>query len=133
MYRERTFSGKRFCTLSLMAITGSAPHNLRMARKAYRPTFVRQWRQYRGLTLEQLAEKIGTTHATLSRVERGKLPYNQELLEHLAEALATDVASLISRDPSQKDAIWALWDRAEPGERRQIEALAETILSLGRK
>ena len=56
----------------------------------------------------------------LSKVERGLLPYNQELLERLADALMTDPASLLMRDPTDKAAIWSLWDRASSGERQQI-------------
>ena len=33
--------------------------------------YIRAWRRKEGLSLERLAERIGTSHATLSRVERG--------------------------------------------------------------
>jgi transcriptional regulator with XRE-family HTH domain len=104
-----------------------------MPRKLYNPTFIRQWRTHRGYTLERLAEMVGTTHATLSRVERGIIPYNQELLELLADALTTEPASLIMRDPTKHEALWSLWDRAKPGERDQISALAETVIGFRRK
>ncbi len=97
-------------------------------RRQYAPTFIRQWREHRGLTLEQLADRIGTTHASLSRVERGKQPYNQPLLEALANALQTDAASLLMRNPSDPDGIWSIWDKAKPGERRQIVEVAKTLL-----
>ena len=94
-----------------------------------RRTFIRQWRVHRKLTLEQLAERIGTTHASLSRVERGRQAYTQPLLEALADALQTDPASLLARDPSDPDAIWSIWDRAKPAERRMIVRVATAILS----
>lgn len=68
----------------------------------------------------------------LSKIERGLLPYNQELLERLADALMTDPASLIMRDPSQPGAIWSLWDKASIGERRQIESVVEALLTAGK-
>ena len=66
--------------------------------------------------------------SNLSKVERGILPYNQEMLERLADALMTDPASLLMRDPTQPDAIWSIWERASPGERRQIETVAAALL-----
>ena len=65
----------------------------------------------------------------LSKIERGILPYNQELLERLADALMTDPASLLMRDPTNSDAIWSLWDRASKGERAQIENVVNALLS----
>lgn len=67
--------------------------------------------------------------SNLSKVERGFLPYNQDLLERLADALMTDPASLLMRDPSNADAIWSLWDRASQGERAQIESVVNALIS----
>lgn len=96
-----------------------------------RAIFLRQWRKHRGLTLQQLAESIGTTHPTLSRIETGKQPYSQGILEAAASRLNTDVASLLMRDPTDSDAIWSLWERAKPGERRMIVDIARTIIKTG--
>jgi transcriptional regulator with XRE-family HTH domain len=98
------------------------------ARHQYRRTFIRQWRLHRGLTLERLAERVGTTHASLSRIERGIQPYAQPLLEAIAEALQTDPASLIMRNPADPEDIWSVWDHAKPGQRRQIIEIAKTLL-----
>lgn len=97
----------------------------------FRPTFIRQWRNHRHLSLEQLAARVPMDKGNLSKVERGLLPYNQEMLERLAEALMTDAPSLLMRDPSQPEAIWSIWERAKPGVRRQIESVAETLLRTG--
>lgn len=96
-----------------------------------RPTFIRQWREHRNKSLETVAEAVGTTHATLSRIERGLIPYSQELLEDVADVLQTDVASLIMRNPTDDDAIWTLWDQAKIGERQMIVDLAKTVLRRG--
>jgi transcriptional regulator with XRE-family HTH domain len=97
-------------------------------RRQYAPTFIRQWREHRHLTLEQLAARIGTTHASLSRVERGLQPYSQPLLEALAHALQTDAASLLMRNPADPEGIWSIWDKAKAAERRQIVEIAKTLL-----
>lgn len=103
----------------------------RFRRPQYRPTFIRQWREFRGLTLEQLADRVGTTHASLSRIERGKQPYVQPLLEAIAEALMTDPASLIIRNPQDPEGIWSVWDQAKPGERQMIVDIARTVVKTG--
>lgn len=97
----------------------------------FRKTYIRQWRQHRGLTLEQLAERLGMTPSHLSMLERGQRGYTQETLEAVAEALQTDVASILMRDPSDPDAIWSVWDQAKPGERRMIVDIAKTIVKTG--
>lgn len=101
-------------------------------RVAFNPSrhrhFIREWRKHRGLTLERLAERIGTTAGNLSRIEKGQQPYTQDFLEAAAEALATDAASLIMRDPMRQDAIWSLWDSAKPAEREQIVNVISAML-----
>lgn len=91
------------------------------------PHFIREWRKHRGLTLEQLAERIGMTHQNLGKIERFKVPYSQTLLEKLAEALRTDAASLIMRNPEDPDGIWSLWDDLTPPERRTAASVLRVI------
>jgi transcriptional regulator with XRE-family HTH domain len=110
--------------------------------------YLREWREHRDLKLEQVAERIALmsaeradadpsakqltmTHATLSRIERGLIPYGQYLLEYLAEIYMTDPGSLIMRDPTQGEAIWSIWERLRPVERRQVEEIAKTIQRTG--
>lgn len=100
-------------------------------RRAMRRTFIRQWRAHRGLTLEQLAERLEMTASHLSMLERGQRAYTQETLEALAHALQTDPASLLMRDPSDPEAIWSIWDNAKPGERQMITDLARTVVKTG--
>ena len=83
------------------------------------------------MSLENLAARIPMDKGNLSKVERGILPYNQEMLERIADALGTDPASLLMRDPSDPEGIWSIWDRAKPATRRQISQVAETLLRTG--
>lgn len=103
----------------------------RTKRRQYRTTFIRQWREFRGLTLEQLADRVETTHASLSRIERGRQPYSQALLEAIAEALQTDPPSLLMRNPQDPEGIWSVWDHAKPGERQMILDIAKTVVKTG--
>ena len=95
--------------------------------------YIRQWRTHRGYTLDRLSAMIPMDKGNLSKVERGLYPYNQPMLEAIAEALTTDPASLLMRDPTDPRGIWSLWDQAQPGEQAQIVRLAETVLSFRHK
>jgi transcriptional regulator with XRE-family HTH domain len=103
----------------------------------HRPTFLRQWRESKSMTLEALAERVGEkiggmTHASLSRIERGLQPYSQPILEAIADELTGgDVASLLMRDPSDPHAMWSIWERAKPGQRKRIVDMAQTIVKTG--
>jgi len=70
-------------------------------RKSYQPTLLKVWRIHRGLTQERLAERVGTTKATISRLEKGRMGYSQPMLERIAEALNCGPADIISRRPGE--------------------------------
>lgn len=92
--------------------------------------FLREWRKFRDLTQEQLAERASLSKPYISQLERGDREYNQHLLEHLAEVLSCEPADLIMRDPTQPDPIWSLWETLGPTQRVQavevIKALKRT-------
>jgi transcriptional regulator with XRE-family HTH domain len=102
----------------------------RMRTERHR-TYLRQWREYRKLTLDRAASRLGMSAAQLSRIETGKSPYSQDFLELAADAYGTDAASLLMRDPSDEEAIWSLWERAKPGERALIADIAKRVLRTG--
>jgi transcriptional regulator with XRE-family HTH domain len=100
-------------------------------RNRFRPTFIKQWREFRNLNQEQLAERLNMTQSHLSMLENGKRGYTQETLEAIADALQTDAASLLMRNPQDGDAIWSIWEQAKPGERRMIVDIAKTVTKTG--
>jgi len=102
-------------------------------KRARRRTFFKEWRLHRGLSQEQLAERLETSVASISRIESGTQPYTQDVLEALAEALNTDPASLIMRNPEDPEVMWSIWDQAKKGERQLIEELARSVVKTGTK
>jgi transcriptional regulator with XRE-family HTH domain len=62
--------------------------------------YIREWRKFRGLTMERLSEMTGLSKPVLSRIERGDQRYNQQVVEELAAALACTPGDLIMRDPT---------------------------------
>lgn len=126
---------------------------LRLAHDAGMPKskpghFLREWRKRRELSLEAVAEKVVAfsnhkeptdydgppltmTHATLSRIERGLIPYNQHLLEVLADIYQTDEASLVMRNPTDPDGLWTIYDALTQPERVRLVELAKTLKRTG--
>jgi transcriptional regulator with XRE-family HTH domain len=96
-------------------------------------TFIKQWREYRDLTQDELAERLETSKASISRIENGEQAYTQDFLEACADALRTDPASLLMRDPTDDEAVWSLWDKAKVGERQMIESIVRSVVKTGTK
>lgn len=96
-----------------------------------RRIFLQQWRKYRNLTQEELADRVGMSKGNISQLEQGVQGYSQEGLEALAEALQCDPGQLLNVDPSKDDAIWSIWERAKPAERTMIVEVAKTIVKTG--
>ena len=76
--------------------------------------FFRAWREYRGLSRKELAQRLNTSAANLGRIERMQQGYSQEFLEACANVLRTDPASLLMLDPGDAEGIWSIWDAAKP-------------------
>lgn len=92
-----------------------------------RKTFIREWRKHRGLTQEQLAERIGIERSYLSRIESGARDYDQSFLDAAADALRCEPQDLLMRDPSDPEGIWSIWDQIKPTQRQQAIALLKVI------
>ena len=93
--------------------------------------FLRQWRKHRGLTQEQLAERIGIARSYLTKIERGTRRYDQPFLEAAADALRCEPADLIMRDPTESESIWSVWEGLSPTERVQAIAVIRAIKGTG--
>jgi len=92
--------------------------------KTSKPHFIRSWRKYRNLTLDQLAERLDVTAGTLSQLERGNTQYTQPMLEALADALNCEPSDLITRDPKSAVGIMMVWEQIPEGDRsKALEVL----------
>lgn len=92
-------------------------------------TYIRAWREKRGLSLRQLAGRLETTpggdplisFASLGRIEKGKQPYSQPILEALAFALNVTPSMLLEMDPNAEGQVIDMLRRLGPA--KQSEAL----------
>jgi transcriptional regulator with XRE-family HTH domain len=119
-----------------------AAHMSKKARPAPKPkplvwrrSHIRDWRNYRKVTLEQLAERLAaldppitTTHASLGRLERGMQLPKIDLIEALAKVLNTDVDSMLNRLPSDDSEFRPLWNRASDEQKELILGITQKIV-----
>ncbi len=100
----------------------------------FRRTYMKEWRDRKGLTLELLEERIGITYSYLSKIERGARPYNQGTLEKIARGLEVTEAAILAQDPADPEGVWAIAERIQqlpPAARRQIIAVIEALARTG--
>lgn len=107
-----------------------------MARKRKKPKivdhFLREWREYRGLSQERLAARIEATAGLISQIETGKTKLTEERLGLLAIALQCDPGDILSRDPNGPDyQLWRIIKGLPPQEQEQalriIKALTQKV------
>ena len=89
--------------------------------------FLRDWREHRGLTQQQLADRLDTTAATVSRIESGKRDYTGDFLWACAHALNCHASDLLSRPP-QKPSLDALTRGASDKVLEKLELDVKTFL-----
>jgi transcriptional regulator with XRE-family HTH domain len=92
------------------------------------PHYMRAWREARGISLDEMTRRIGLSKPSLSRIENGKTPYYQDVLEAYAEVLDCTPGDLLTRKPTDPEELWAVWDtlreEAKPVGIRLLKALA---------
>lgn len=61
--------------------------------------YFREWREKNKMTQEQAIGRLGWSQSKLSRIESGKIPYNQDDLEAAAEAYDCNPSDLLTVNP----------------------------------
>lgn len=84
-----------------------------MAKKKYRRTYIKEWRNKRKLSLRKLAAKMEVepggeeliSHVSIGRIENGQQPYSQPILEGLSVALRVPKAALLDIHPDKEEKV----------------------------
>ncbi|MGE4321954.1 MAG: helix-turn-helix domain-containing protein [Sphingobium sp.] len=87
----------------------------------FKPPYIRAWRELKGYSLEHVAHNVPMDKGNLSKVERGLLPYNQEMLERIAVIIGTSASNLIGRDPNKEGKVIDLVQRLNSAQLEQAE------------
>jgi transcriptional regulator with XRE-family HTH domain len=72
--------------------------------------YVRQWRDFRGLTQEQLAERVGKSRALITQIEKGWTDLTEEMIYSLSEALNCEPGDLFRVNPQKAGAVVDITD-----------------------
>lgn len=104
----------------------------------FRRGYFREWRAHRGKTqaqvvgaLELMGGDLPVTGASLSRLENGRQPYSQAILEALAEIYDAHPADLIAVNPLKERDVIDFMRHLPEDKKRQMLAIAEVVLKTG--
>lgn len=89
--------------------------------------FIHQWRVKCGLTQEQLAERLETSKATISRWETHERDINGAALQAVAEALGLGGPADLLRDPAAPSADQLLEGKPDAVRRQAIQAVKAIV------
>lgn len=87
--------------MSVATIAGMAP--VKKPAPQLRPTFLKHWRKKTRLSQEKAAEVFDMDRSNLSRIERAKVPYSQQLLERAADLYKCEPWDLLHVNPLKRD------------------------------
>lgn len=91
--------------------------------------FIREWRKFRQLNQEALAERVEMSPASISQIETYKQGWTDETLAALADALRCEPGDLLARNPLDKDAPWSIWDMLKPEQRRMAMVMIRSLIA----
>ena len=108
-----------------------------MGQTSFGKHYIRQWREFRGLSLRQLEARLEVepggnplvTYASLGRIERFLQPYSQPILEALAVALSTTPSALLEVDPFKEGQVVDLLRHLPREKRDEVERFIRFIAS----
>lgn len=110
-----------------------------MTEALYKKTYIKEWREKRGLSLRRLADRLEhspggdpiISHTSIGRIEKGQQPYSQPILEAIADALGVAPVMLLEVNP-EKDGdvidITLRLNKAPPELRKQAIDIIEALL-----
>jgi len=91
--------------------------------------YLQAWREFRRMSREALAERVGTTGAVIWHLEQGERALSAKWLRRLAPALETTPGLLLDHDPEDLPSdVFEIWLAADKIQRQQISALAKTMV-----
>ncbi len=102
---------------------------LRKTRPARAKTnFIREWREWAGLTQAQLAEASGLSGGSISAYELGTMDPSLEALKAISAALRVPMGMLLDVDPREDAPLWAGFLRATKDQRHEIGRIVAALV-----
>lgn len=94
--------------------------------------YLREWRLFRGMTQQQLAERVDTNANMIQYLESGERGLSAKWLRRLCAPLDTTPGMILDHDPNSLDSdILEIWATASNREKRQIAEVARALVKTG--
>ena len=78
------------------------------------PHYLKEWRKFRRMTQDKLADAVDTSKSVISDLERGNLQLSPKWLRKLSPVLGTQPGHILDHDPNNLDTdIIEIWTRIE--------------------
>lgn len=96
------------------------------------PHYLKEWREFRKLTQQELADALDTSKSVISDMERGRLQLSPKWLRRIAPILETQPGHILDHDPAQLDNdIIDIWSNIEAKDRDQAIRVLKSFVKTG--
>lgn len=94
--------------------------------------FLGAWRNFRGLTQEELADAVGTTKSVVSLLENEQRPLSSKWLRKFAAVLETQPGYILDLDPNEIDTeLMETWSKIDANDRKQAVRVLQSFVKTG--
>lgn len=96
------------------------------------PHYLKEWREFRKLTQQELADALDTSKSVISDMERGRLQLSPKWLRRIAPVLKTQPGHILDHDPKELDNdIIDIWAHIDAGDRDQAMRVLKSFVKTG--
>ncbi|NQX93445.1 MAG: helix-turn-helix transcriptional regulator [Erythrobacter sp.] len=96
------------------------------------PNYLREWRVFRRLTQQELADEVGTNANMIQYLERGERGLSAKWLRRLAPALDTTPGMILDHNPEELDNdVVEIWATASHRDRRRMADVMRALVKTG--
>lgn len=89
--------------------------------------YLREWRQYRGLSLQKLADRLETSKGRIADLEKRVTRFNDDVLAQLAEALDCEPYELLMRNPLDERELWTVYDGLPAEDQQAVNTMIRAL------
>lgn len=96
-----------------------------------RPHFLKEWRDHFHLSQDDAAEVAHMSRENYGRIENGRIPYNQDMLERLADrygVVASDLLSVNPEVPDKPREVYEMLRRAKASDVEKAVSIVSTLV-----
>ncbi|WP_206678108.1 helix-turn-helix domain-containing protein [Martelella limonii] len=140
LFHDHDCNAERYCTqVFFVTLCVTTRHTVgdmtfAMEKKQLGRHYLKEWREYRGLSLRKLADRMEaqpgvpiTSFANLGRIEKMQQQYSQEIMEAAAVALQCTVADLLTVNPAVESEVVELKDMVRGKDIDTIKAILSAL------